>query len=763
MSCKFSPTNTTYKNMKRKLLTLGLALLCGGAAYCDNYYVINQTGTPDYDINAALNYGTTIMSSTSGTINDKLSSAQTLPFNWSFYGQSVTSFKASDNGYITFDPTATVSVAKNTKLPDATAPNNSIFAFWTDLQLANYTSQGATRSAAITTYTYGTAPHRIYSITWANLSKIGTPGAANAYFAVLLYEGGGFNIIHVLNSAGFAATAGATNADGTQYMMVNGSPNLGSAVHNYSGQSSNTGYWFIYGTQPATDIALNYVHLPYDVAQTDVSNTINASLNNYGSTDISSMTVNYSIDGGAAVSNDLSGLFVAANGGTYAFADPNAWSAANLAAGQYHTITFWVSNVNGSPVGGDHSDDAMTRRFFVNVGNSTYKTKILMEESTGAWCGYCPDGHIIMDQAYAQYPTQVIPVSYHNSDSMAVAGGDGPNSINYTYSIGYPSAMIDRALYEDQGYWPSLNRGVWLDKVSDRLNYKSPVNLNIIDKSFDESTRKISFTVEATFSDYAAGDLRWNALIIEDKVRGKDSNVLQTSASPYYAYTQHNYYSPVFGLTPNDWDSTISSDNQYLVGYNHNHVVRSMLTGAWGQPGFDSIVVPGKTYTKTFTYTLPQEVSVSYRKNLPKPASSLRTLAAGPARNKPEDVKLVAFLSYYDNDVLHRQVLNATAAPLLGWDAGLNEIAAKNVADVQVYPNPTNSQTTVNFNLTKGTQATVTIINGLGQKVETLNNGFMQAGVNKLSFDASSFSNGVYFLNINTGSESITHRFVVVK
>lgn len=36
----------------------------------------------------------------------------------------------SDNGYITFDPAAKASVARNTGLPDASAPAKSIFAFW---------------------------------------------------------------------------------------------------------------------------------------------------------------------------------------------------------------------------------------------------------------------------------------------------------------------------------------------------------------------------------------------------------------------------------------------------------------------------------------------------------------------------------------------------------------------------------------------------------------------------------------------------------
>ena len=50
--------------------------------------------------------------------NDVLSATQTLPFNFNFYGNTMTQYKASDNGYITFDAAATTSFASNTSIPN---------------------------------------------------------------------------------------------------------------------------------------------------------------------------------------------------------------------------------------------------------------------------------------------------------------------------------------------------------------------------------------------------------------------------------------------------------------------------------------------------------------------------------------------------------------------------------------------------------------------------------------------------------------------
>ena len=75
--------------------------------------------------------------------NDVLSARQKLPFAWKFFGQPVDGYFVSDNGYITFDPAATTSVPRNTGLPDASAPANSIFAFWNDFRMEDGHGQQA--------------------------------------------------------------------------------------------------------------------------------------------------------------------------------------------------------------------------------------------------------------------------------------------------------------------------------------------------------------------------------------------------------------------------------------------------------------------------------------------------------------------------------------------------------------------------------------------------------------------------------------------
>src|SRR4030065_847938 len=81
---------------------------------------------------------------------------------------------------------------------------------------------------------------------------------------------------------------------------------------------------------------------------------------------------------------------------------------------------------------------------------------VLLEKHTGAWCGWCVDGTVVMDEILELYGDQVIGVKIHSGDAMeipeqsVIAGALG--------LTGYPTGSVDR---KDFGGSVFLCRGDW--------------------------------------------------------------------------------------------------------------------------------------------------------------------------------------------------------------------------------------------------------------------------------------------------------------
>jgi hypothetical protein len=70
---------------------------------------------------------------------------------------------------------------------------------------------------------------------------------------------------------------------------------------------------------------------------------------------------------------------------------------------------------------------------------------------------------------------------------------------------------------------------------------------------------------------------------------------------------------------------------------------------------------------------------------------------------------------------------------------------------VQNYPNPFNPLTKIKFALPKAVQVQLDVFNTLGQKVATIVNDHLNAGVHTVHFNAGNLASGMYFYRIQAG------------
>ncbi len=94
--------------------------------------------------------------------------------------------------------------------------------------------------------------------------------------------------------------------------------------------------------------------------------------------------------------------------------------------------------------------------------------------------------------------------------------------------------------------------------------------------------------------------------------------------------------------------------------------------------------------------------------------------------------------------------------------SSVNEIATANL-NMNVFPNPATDKASVSFNLSATTEATVSVIDGVGRTVAVINNGKLNAGNHTFDIDTKSLTSGIYSVVVNADGGTFTQRLSVVK
>lgn len=81
----------------------------------------------------------------------------------------------------------------------------------------------------------------------------------------------------------------------------------------------------------------------------------------------------------------------------------------------------------------------------------------------------------------------------------------------------------------------------------------------------------------------------------------------------------------------------------------------------------------------------------------------------------------------------------------------------------QNYPNPFNPSTTISYSIPNPGYITLKIYDVLGKEIQTLVTEFQQAGSYSLDFDASEFSSGIYFYQLEAGNLVVTKKMILIR
>jgi hypothetical protein len=195
------------------------------------------------------------------------------------------------------------------------------------------------------------------------------------------------------------------------------------------------------------------------------------------------------------------------------------------------------------------------------------------------------------------------------------------------------------------------------------------------------------------------------------------------------------------------WDGLTWQNPQNTTNYNYRHIwVRgwNAATQLWAFPQLD--------LNSDINYIFLEFVFPSMGKILLNNNFDYIYQTA----NSPGSAVLTTTLATQTCTIEHRQLP-------IDWavNQGVPTPASKKIFVSQNFPNPVSGTTTFNVNLDKAANVIVEVSDVTGQKVMTINNGFITSGAHQLTIDASHLNTGLYFYTVNINGQSFTHKMIV--
>ena len=454
---------------------------------------------------------------------------------------------------------------------------------------------------------------------------------------------------------------------------------------------------------PAIDASMYTVIVPAYSEFTSVS--MMGVFKNSGTDTLKSVMLNWKLNNGTVTQLQKTGLNVSRNQ-TWPFTAPE-----NLVLNQEGkaVLKVWTSMPNGVE-DQNHANDTVTQ--IIQVIQKYPERHILIEEITGAWCGYCPRAPIIYKtNVQPAYPNTIF-TAIHSGDGMAISESSGFTS---TYVTGIPTGFVDR---KKSQYDPGIDFAPedWQTLLGKLDNKFTPVELHVYNY-YDPATRNWKIDVVADFVFDMTGNYRMNCYIMEDSLFGTGS-----------AWNQRNFFNGGASVPY----MSLQGAGDPIPGYKHNHVVRRMLGGSWGATG----IIPA-TVKRGDRYVYSQSFKADAKWNM-------------------DNVYIIGIVQQYDNDKFKRPIINCVEGEvqlLTGTDPLLA------VPEFRIYPNPVSDIVWIEFSAGSLSGAGLQVLNSVGQVVysQKITD---QPGSLALPVSMAGFNPGVYFVRMVTPNRVYVERLV---
>lgn len=205
---------------------------------------------------------------------------------------------------------------------------------------------------------------------------------------------------------------------------------------------------------------------------------------------------------------------------------------------------------------------------------------VLIEEMTGVSCQGCPAGAVKIESLIQLFEDHVIAIGVHGSFLCEPIDGhsnfdfrfDQAKELEQSYFfLGKPSVIINRQQFDDQDFIGITNPDTWQSYVEQELQKPNYLTL-LSSHTYDRDTRTIQVDIVGIPVLDLDGTFNISVMVLENHIVDAQKN------------------------GPDIQDN-----------YEHNHVLRAILTERVYGDNFTQDLSVGDNITKSYTYTLPDD------------------------------------------------------------------------------------------------------------------------------------------------------------
>ncbi|HVZ40567.1 MAG TPA: kelch repeat-containing protein [Candidatus Kapabacteria bacterium] len=375
-----------------------------------------------------------------------------------------------------------------------------------------------------------------------------------------------------------------------------------------------------------------------------------------------------------------------------------------------------------------HATNAVTISLYVRDQLAQQKTKVVVEEGTGTWCGWCPYSHRILDDIQSQHGQDMILIAYHGyvgtNDPWVSSTID--NLTTRLGLTGYPNASFLRWYFPGEPA-QMVNRdkfAAYFDAVL-ATQPNAPIKLDVTKYKYDDATKTVTATLHVTTA---------QAMEVTSSVKFNVNAVVKEDG---IVHQQTEYGTP---------QGTVEHDD-----YVHNNIVRTLWPDEKGRQITlptdaiqDNVLLPGSEFDVNVTFPVTCD-NPDNCKTVFLIQTSIGTSSLGPILQGTE----LALKSSIGQGGTQGVNNAATAGLAMSLSAGV--------------PNPASTSATFEYSVPTPGNVNVEVYDMVGKKVLSNNVDHVEAGTHSFNLDVNNLVSGVYTVRLTSNGASTSRMMTIAR